>query len=124
MSESQQSTQYDSIGLAYESMKKLPAALLERQNLQSVITPFITNAKVLDLACGTGYYSRLLLSWGASKVVGVDISPKMVEVAQDSCIAESIDRRSSAFMSATLLGRFLTMYRGRDRSTSAWERGY
>ena len=90
MSQSTQSTQYDNIGLAYESMKRLPPALLEKQNLQSTLTPWIAGAKILDLACGTGYYSRLLLSWGAEKVVGVDISPKMVEAAQASSQSQGI----------------------------------
>jgi SAM-dependent methyltransferase len=30
--------------------------------------------KVLDIACGEGYGSRLLLEWGAAEVVGVDVS--------------------------------------------------
>lgn len=34
--------------------------------------------KVLDVACGEGYGSRLMLDWGAAKVVGVDVSPEAV----------------------------------------------
>ena len=82
------STQYDNIGLAYESMKKLPAALLERENVRAAVKPYIANAIVLDLASGTGYYSRLLLEWGASKVVGVDISSVMVFAAQEASLAQ------------------------------------
>ncbi|EXJ69722.1 uncharacterized protein A1O5_06793 [Cladophialophora psammophila CBS 110553] len=87
MSESS-ATQYDHIGQAYESMKKIPGAILERNNLRAVITPYLTlpdsqGASVLDLACGTGYYSRLLLQWAAPRcVVGIDISPTMVEAAE------------------------------------------
>lgn len=33
---------------------------------------------VLDFGCGTGYFSRLIASAGAAKVVGVDISKAMV----------------------------------------------
>ncbi|WP_437751213.1 class I SAM-dependent methyltransferase [Sorangium sp. So ce1389] len=29
---------------------------------------------MLDLACGTGFYSRLVKSLGAAEVVGVDVS--------------------------------------------------
>ena len=39
-------------------------------------------ASVLDLACGTGIGLRLLKSLGASKLVGVDISPGMLEIAK------------------------------------------
>jgi len=77
------STQYDEIGSSYDALKRLPAAILERNNLHATLTPFLTqpNTAVLDLACGTGYYSSLALSWGASRVVGVDISPGMITAA-------------------------------------------
>ena len=76
------STQYDKIGVLYNDMKSLPASKLERANAHDAVKPFIKDAKVLDLACGTGAYSRALLSWGAKEVVGVDISTKMIEVAR------------------------------------------
>lgn len=38
--------------------------------------------KVLDIACGEGYGSRLLLDWGASEVVGVDISESAIASAR------------------------------------------
>ena len=50
------STQYDDIGSAYDEMKKLPVAILERENVKAALAPHIHGAKVLDLACGTGYY--------------------------------------------------------------------
>lgn len=42
----------------------------------------IEGARVLDLACGTGIYSRLLARAGASQVVGVDASAPMIEQAR------------------------------------------
>jgi ubiquinone/menaquinone biosynthesis C-methylase UbiE len=49
---------------------------------------------VLDVACGTGIVARLALrrSGGAAKVVGVDVSPPMLEVARE--IAPEIDWRA------------------------------
>ena len=38
--------------------------------------------RVLDAACGEGYGSRLLANWGASEVVGVDISAEAIASAQ------------------------------------------
>lgn len=38
--------------------------------------------KVLDVACGEGYGSRLLLDWGASEVVGFDISESAIASAR------------------------------------------
>jgi 2-polyprenyl-3-methyl-5-hydroxy-6-metoxy-1,4-benzoquinol methylase len=44
----------------------------------------LTGLSVLDLACGEGYYSRLFRANGASRVVGVDLSEKMIELARAS----------------------------------------
>ncbi|BAL26055.1 hypothetical protein AZKH_3771 [Azoarcus sp. KH32C] len=38
--------------------------------------------RVLDLACGEGYGSRLMRDWGAVEVVGVDVSQESIEAAQ------------------------------------------
>lgn len=38
--------------------------------------------KVLDIACGEGYGSRLLLNWGADEVVGLDISSDAIKSAR------------------------------------------
>lgn len=42
----------------------------------------LSGLSVLDLACGTGIYSRILRRWGAARVVGVDLSEDMVRVAR------------------------------------------
>lgn len=74
--------QYDAIGAKYMMMKQLPTARVERSNLHAAIAPHVKGARVLDLACGAGYYSRLLLEGGAASVVGVDISPAMIGAAK------------------------------------------
>ncbi|KAK4446346.1 S-adenosyl-L-methionine-dependent methyltransferase [Podospora aff. communis PSN243] len=75
-------TQYDQIGTRYNTIKQLPITTIEQSNLHAAVSPSVHNARVLDLACGTGYYSRLLLTWGAASVVGVDISPAMISAAE------------------------------------------
>jgi SAM-dependent methyltransferase len=42
----------------------------------------VSGLRVLDLACGDGIYSRRLKAAGAAEVVGVDISPGMIELAR------------------------------------------
>ncbi|WP_143706571.1 class I SAM-dependent DNA methyltransferase, partial [Xenorhabdus innexi] len=42
----------------------------------------IQGKSVLDLACGQGLFSRLYKKHGASKVIGVDISVNMLEIAK------------------------------------------
>ncbi len=80
------STQYDDIGATYEEMRKLPITTLQDANVEAAVAPFIKGAKVLDLACGTGYFSKKFLEWGAKQVVGVDISKGMVDAANATLI--------------------------------------
>ncbi len=42
----------------------------------------VAGKTVLDIACGTGHYTRLLRQQGATRVVGIDLSPDMIRVAQ------------------------------------------
>lgn len=42
----------------------------------------LRNKRVLDLACGEGHFTRLLRQAGASEVVGLDISERMVDLAR------------------------------------------
>ena len=73
---------YDAIGEKYLLVKEIPTAVVECSNLHVALAPYIKGARVLDLACGTGYYSTLLLEWGASAVVGIDLSPAMIDAAE------------------------------------------
>ncbi|KAK0639677.1 S-adenosyl-L-methionine-dependent methyltransferase [Cercophora newfieldiana] len=75
--------QYNTFATSYDHARGIPTLHVETANLRSAVTPFIHNARVLDLACGTGYYSRKLLSWGAASVVGVDVSEGMIAVAKE-----------------------------------------
>ncbi|KAL9001076.1 MAG: hypothetical protein Q9188_005534 [Gyalolechia gomerana] len=84
------STQYDKIVAPYNEMRKLPGAVLETYNMQQALAPYIKGANVLDLACGSGHYSHLLLSWGAAQVVGVDISSGMVEAAKAASSSDKV----------------------------------
>jgi len=43
---------------------------------------FVPGKRVLDLACGTGYGSRILADAGAKEVMGVDLSEEVVSYAR------------------------------------------
>ncbi|KAL8740092.1 MAG: hypothetical protein Q9190_007171 [Brigantiaea leucoxantha] len=81
------STQYDTIQAPYDYIRKKTIALIEHENVQAIVTPFIKEARVLELACGSGFYTFDFLKWGASAVVGVDISSVMIEEARRQSIA-------------------------------------
>jgi SAM-dependent methyltransferase len=93
-------SQYDSIGARYNSIKQLPVAVVERENVKAAVLPYLkatTHARVLDLACGTGFYSQHLLSWGAAYVHGVDLSSQMVEVARQTLAEEQKQKGTLQF---------------------------
>jgi SAM-dependent methyltransferase len=74
--------QYDEIGEAYEGFKALP---LEQYAVVPSFLAMVGDVRgksILDLASGTGFYSREFKRRGATEVLGIDISGEMVAVAQ------------------------------------------
>jgi ubiquinone/menaquinone biosynthesis C-methylase UbiE len=57
---------------------------LERPALKSLVPSNLEGTTVLDAGCGSGALAEWLLEQGA-KVIGVDLSPAMVEEAQRRC---------------------------------------
>jgi SAM-dependent methyltransferase len=48
------------------------------------LTGKLEGRTVLDLACGEGHYTRRIKQAGAARVFGVDISPEMIKLAEES----------------------------------------
>lgn len=75
-------TQYDSLGESYDIAESMAFKLLDVHNAHQVAKDYLKpGSKVIDFACGSGYYSTRLIKWGAASVTGVDISPAMLSVA-------------------------------------------
>ncbi|MEU0662232.1 class I SAM-dependent methyltransferase [Streptomyces lavendulocolor] len=74
--------QYDRIGEAFEGFKSLP--LIRYGEVPSFLGMVgdVSGRSVLDLACGTGFYSREFKRRGATEVYGVDISVEMIAAAR------------------------------------------
>ncbi|MBD2409789.1 SAM-dependent methyltransferase [Nostoc calcicola FACHB-389] len=73
---------YDSIAEQYKKSKQLPFRLhIEAYTYFNLLGDLIGKS-VLDLACGEGFYTRQFKLQGAAKVVGVEISQKMIELAR------------------------------------------
>lgn len=109
-------TQYDDIGQSYERLKHhMPLARgPERATVES-LTGAVAGRSVLDLACGTGWYSRTLARAGAGSVLGVDISAEMVAAAERAEAREPLGVRYEVRDARRLgvLGRF-------DMVTAVW----
>jgi len=73
--------QYDHIGSKYDEYAR--TATLKRAESYTFFRMVgeLHGQRVLDLACGFGFYTRLLKQQGAATVVGVDISPEMIRLA-------------------------------------------
>jgi ubiquinone/menaquinone biosynthesis C-methylase UbiE len=77
-----QTAQYDHIGSKYDEYAQT-ATLKRAENYTFFrMVGDLIGKRVLDLACGFGFYTRQLKQRGAAKVVGVDISPEMVRLAR------------------------------------------
>ncbi|MEU5689436.1 class I SAM-dependent methyltransferase [Streptomyces venezuelae] len=75
--------QYDEIGEAYEGFKALPLEQYAAVPSFLAMVGDVHGKTVLDLACGTGFYSRELRRRGAADVLGIDVSAQMAAVAQE-----------------------------------------
>ncbi len=53
----------------------------------------IEGATILDVGCGPGHYAIALARMGAARVVGIDISPAMLEVAKDRARTAGVEDR-------------------------------
>jgi len=75
-------TNYDNIAADYQEAKQSPWRLeVELWSLFQLLGD-VTDLRVLDLACGEGFYTRRLRQRGAARVVGVDLSAGMIELAR------------------------------------------
>jgi toxoflavin synthase len=81
-------TNYDPIAKQYQRSKLQPwRAHIETYTLMGLLGE-LGGKSVLDVACGEGFYTRLLRGRGADRVVGVDLSPGMIALARSQ---ESVD---------------------------------
>jgi len=84
----------------------------------------LDSKNIVDFACGEGFYTRKIREISSGKVMGVDISPEMIELAQrqiqpgkeidyiiqDCCKTEFTDKYLSSFddVTATFLLNYAT----------------
>jgi SAM-dependent methyltransferase len=79
---SERPAEYDSIGNRYSEAKTAPWRLhLEAYTLEQLAGK-VSGLRLLDLACGDGFYSRRLMRRGAGASLGIDLSAEMVSLAQ------------------------------------------
>ncbi|MEW6036656.1 MAG: class I SAM-dependent methyltransferase [Pseudomonadota bacterium] len=76
-------TDYDPIAERYKRAKLQPwRNCIEAFTLLDLIGN-LSGQAVVDVACGEGFYTRRLRAQGAARVLGVDLSERMVELARE-----------------------------------------
>ena len=82
--------QYDHIGSKYDEYAR--TATLKQAECYTFfrMVGALTGQRAMDLACGFGFYTRLLKEYGAAHVIGVDISPEMIRLALQQEQAEPL----------------------------------
>ncbi|MEH2356575.1 class I SAM-dependent methyltransferase [Nostoc sp.] len=74
--------EYDSIALQFQKLNKLPYRLYGEAYTYLNLIGDVADKSILDLACGEGFFTRLLKQNGAARLVGVDISSEMIGLAR------------------------------------------
>ncbi len=77
-------THYDDIAEQYKRSKAVDWRHHIEQHSLAVLLGDISGKAILDLACGEGHYTRLLRALGGARVMGVDLSPRMIELAEEN----------------------------------------
>ena len=74
-------TDYNKIAKEYQESKLQPwRTHIERYTLLSLLGT-VQGLNTLDLACGEGYYTRILRRLGAAPISGIDLSKGMIDLA-------------------------------------------
>lgn len=82
-----------------------PARQAEQSALASAMQEAFPNCRVLEVACGTGYWTRLV-AVVAEHIVAVDLSPAMLSLARQKQIERADFREADAYELGSLPGPF------------------
>ncbi|WP_196891579.1 class I SAM-dependent methyltransferase [Aureivirga marina] len=74
---------YNKMARTYDLSHKLPTRKYGEEFTFLKEIGELKNKTLLDLGCGSGYYSFLLQKLGAKRIVGIDISDEMIKVANE-----------------------------------------
>jgi ubiquinone/menaquinone biosynthesis C-methylase UbiE len=86
-------TDYDPIAGQYKQSKQQPwRTYIEAFSLMALIGD-PAGKSVLDVACGEGFYTRIMRQRGARKVTGIDLSEGMIRLArkQETALEQGIE---------------------------------
>jgi SAM-dependent methyltransferase len=82
--------EYDRLTRQYRRSKAMPFRVFSEIPDHLALLGDLRGRSVLDLACGEGFYTRLIKRAGADRVVGVDLSEGMIAMARQQETAEPL----------------------------------
>jgi SAM-dependent methyltransferase len=65
----------------YENVYAKPERQVDLSELHALVPAWFANRRVLDVACGTGYWTRRIAT-RATTVTGCDLAPEVLEIAR------------------------------------------
>lgn len=83
---------------------EIPEISYEHWHRYLYATPFVKDKVILDIACGEGYGSHLLSQY-AKRVVGIDISPEVIEYASINYVKDNLEFKTGSAGSIPIEGK-------------------
>jgi ubiquinone/menaquinone biosynthesis C-methylase UbiE len=80
--------------------KYVRGVVVERLHLVRALAPAKGEWSVLDVGCGPGRFSVDLARRGASRVLGVDISKEMLDLARRAAVSQKVETRCEFVVSS------------------------
>ena len=97
--------EYDEVYLKTERQADLRA-------MERWVPPHFSGASVLEIACGTGYWTQFIAT-SAARIVALDTSPETMAIARNRVPAAKVEfRASDAYRLAATPGRFNAAFAG------------
>jgi protein-L-isoaspartate O-methyltransferase len=96
----------------YEAIYEKPERQPDLQRLRRIVSEFATQRNVLEIACGTGYWTEVLAG-SAQKLTAIDASPEVLAVARAKGLGSHVVfHEDDAYALANVSGRYDAVFVG------------
>jgi ubiquinone/menaquinone biosynthesis C-methylase UbiE len=96
----------------YDEVYRKPERQQDLRAIEHWLPPLFTGATVLEVACGTGYWTSFIAQT-ARRILAVDAAPETMRLAQDRVTADKVTFvTGDAYQLPTHLGRFSAAFAG------------
>jgi ubiquinone/menaquinone biosynthesis C-methylase UbiE len=96
----------------YDRVYLKPERQAELRAIENWLPPIFANATVLEMACGTGYWTQFIAR-SAARIVAIDAAPEMLRIAEARVPHDKVAFRVADAYSLPLdLGRFSAAFAG------------